>query len=147
MRASMCMLGSRPLCVGLVACLCLALLTCQAPEPEPADGRPRLLLVVVVDQLRADYLDRFDSLWTAGMRRLLDEGAVFTEAHHRHAVTHTASGHASLITGCHPRRHGIISNWWSDPDQLERVYAVDDPEHDVSPVNLLEPSPVSAWRC
>ena len=138
--------GSLPLRVGLFACLCLAVLGCPAPEPEPepepepTDGRPRLLLLVVVDQFRGDYLDRFDSLWTGGVRRLLDEGAVFTEAHHRHAVTHTATGHASLATGCHPRRHGIIANYWDDPARPDRVYSVEDPEHEVSPLSLLEPT-------
>ena len=109
--------------VTLVAALCLSLLTCR-PAPE---GSPKLLLLIVVDQFRGDYLDRFDPLWTGGVRRLLDEGVVFADAHHRHAVTHTAAGHATLVTGCHPRRHGIISNYWDDPVKRRRVYSVEDP--------------------
>jgi predicted AlkP superfamily pyrophosphatase or phosphodiesterase len=127
------------LAARLLALLCLAALGCQPPAtPPPAS--PRLLLLIVVDQFRGDYLDRFDSLWTGGLRRLLDEGVVFSEAHHRHAVTQTAPGHASLATGCHPRRHGIISNYWWEPSERRRVYAVEDPEHDVSPAQLLEPA-------
>ena len=128
---------------ALVAALCLPLVGCPAPDPEPGgepDGGPRLLLLLVVDQFRGDYLDRFDALWTGGLRRLLDEGAVFSDAHHRHSVTHTATGHASLVTGCHPRRHGIIANYWSDPTERRRVYSVDDDEHDASPARLLEPA-------
>lgn len=137
MRAGRGSLGSGRLAAALAAALLFGALGCQ-PAPQPSG--PRLILVVVVDQFRGDYLERFDSLWSGGIRRLLDEGAVFTEAHHRHAVTETAPGHASLVTGCHPRRHGIIANYWSDPAAGRRVYSVEDPEHGVSPVRLLEPT-------
>ena len=126
-------------CAAVLAVCLLPVASC-APPVAPPEGAPRLLLIVVVDQFRGDYLDRFEPLWTAGIRRLLDEGVVFADAHHQHAVTHTSSGHASLVTGCHPRRHGIIANYWFDPVQERRVYSVDDPEHGVSPVNLLEPT-------
>ncbi len=119
--------------------LVAALLGCQPAPPVP-DGEPTLALVIVVDQFRADYLERFDALFTGGLRRLVDEGAVFTDAHHRHAVTHTAPGHASLVTGCHPRRHGIISNYWIDPGERRRVYSVGDRRHGVSPARLLVPT-------
>ncbi len=126
---------------GLAATLCLSASGCLAPSPEPPPpAGPKLLLLVVVDQFRGDYLDRFESLWTGGVRRMLDEGVVFGDAHHRHAVTHTAPGHASLATGCHPRRHGIISNYWPDPVKRRRVYSVEDAEHGVSPANLLMPT-------
>ena len=124
---------------ALLAALCLPLAGCPAAPPEPTDD-PRLLLVVVVDQFRGDYLERFDALWTGGVRRLLDEGVVFTEAHHRHSATLTATGHASLITGCHPRRHGIIANYWDDVLAGQRVYSVDDVQHEVSPARLLVPA-------
>ena len=137
MRASSPTSGRDRLAAVLAAGLCLAALGCRPPPPPDA---PRLLLLIVVDQFRGDYLDRFDSLWTGGVRRLLDEGVVFAEAHHRHAVTHTAPGHASLVTGCHPRRHGVISNYWSDPAAGRRVYSVEDPQHGISPANLLEPT-------
>jgi len=125
---------------GALAALCLLLLTCLPPASEVPPAGPKLLLLVVVDQFRGDYLDRFASLWTGGVRQMLDEGVVFADAHHRHAVTHTAAGHASLATGCHPRRHGIISNYWADPVLHRRVYSVEDTEHDISPANLLVPT-------
>ena len=138
------MLLPKPLLAGVamalcLAALCFAILGC-GPPAAPPPGAPRLVLLVVVDQFRGDYLDRFAPLWTGGVRRLLDDGLVFEDAHHRHAVTHTASGHATLATGRHPRRHGIISNYWFDPLSHDRVYSVEDPRHGVSPANLLAPT-------
>ena len=125
---------------GLAAALGLAALTCRPPASEPSPGGPKLLVLVVADQFRGDYLDRFAPLWSGGVRRLLDQGVVFADAHHEHAITHTAAGHASLVTGCHPRRHGIISNYWDDPVARRRVYSVEDPKHGVSPANMLVPT-------
>ena len=98
------------------------------------------MVLIIVDQFRGDYLDRFSSLWTGGLRRLLDEGVVFADAHHRHSMTLTATGHATLATGCHPSRHGIISNYWVDPVLRRRVYSVEDQKHGVSPANLKVPT-------
>ncbi len=109
---------------------------CERPPP----GGPKLLLLIVADQFRGDYLERFAGLWNGGLKRLRDEGAVFTDAHHRHATTHTATGYATLATGCHPRRHGVIANHWVDPVERRRVYAVGDAEHGVSPARLLVPT-------
>jgi predicted AlkP superfamily pyrophosphatase or phosphodiesterase len=137
---SMRRLKGKLLILSLATAVCLSLLTCRPVPPEPPEAAPKLLLLVVVDQFRGDYLDRFESLWTGGVRRLLDEGVVFADAHHRHAVTHTAVGHASLATGCHPRRHGIIANYWDDPALGRRVYSVEDSTHGVSPDKLLVPT-------
>ena len=128
---------ARLLAALLAMTLLLPLPGCR---PRPPERAPKLLVLVVVDQLRADYLDRFDSLWTGGLRRLLDEGVVFADAHHLHHTTHTATGHASLATGCHPRRHGIISNFWEDPASRKRVYSVEDGRYGVSPKSMLEPA-------
>ncbi len=76
--------------------------------------RPRLVVLLVVDQMRADYLERFDSQWKFGFRQILDNGAVFKNAHHRHSVTITAAGHATLVTGVDPARHGIVANSFLD---------------------------------
>lgn len=85
----------------------------QANEnPAPASARPRLMILVVVDQLRADLLTRYTDLYTGGFKRLLDDGYSFTNAAHDHAVTVTAAGHATLATGVYPSRHGVISNLW-----------------------------------
>ena len=70
--------------------------------------------MVVVDQLRPAYFDRYGDLFTGGFRRLLDQGRVYVNASHDHAVTETAVGHASLVTGVYPMRHGIVANEWGE---------------------------------
>ena len=57
------------------------------PEPPP-EGSPRLVLLLVVDQMRADYLIRFGHLFEGGLARLMKDGVAFTEAHHDHSATH-----------------------------------------------------------
>jgi len=81
-------------------------------NPAPAFARPSLMVLVVVDQLRADLLTRYSDLYSGGFKRLLDNGYSFTNAAHDHAVTVTAAGHATLSTGVYPSRHGVISNLW-----------------------------------
>ncbi len=82
-----------------------------APHPLAAE-RPKLVVMVLVDQLRADLLDRYADLFTGAFKRLHDQGHNYTNATHDHAVTETAPGHATLATGVYPSRHGIISNQW-----------------------------------
>jgi hypothetical protein len=70
--------------------------------------------MVVVDQFRTPYLDRYGDLFTGGFRRLIDQGRVYVRATHDHAVTETAVGHATLSTGAYPMRHGIVANEWAE---------------------------------
>ena len=88
--------------------------------------RPRLAVVLVVDQMRADYLTRYADLYTGGLARLRRHGAWFTDGHVRHALTYTAPGHASVATGAHPARHGIVANDWFDRSAGAMVYAAED---------------------
>jgi predicted AlkP superfamily pyrophosphatase or phosphodiesterase len=124
-----------------LAWLGLALLAttgCAEPEPPPPpEDAPGLVLFVVVDQFRGDYLDRFSSLWTGALAELSQSSVVFTEAHHRHANTSTGPGHATLSTGAHPARHGIVANSWYDRETGERVYCVEDDDGEVGPGRLL----------
>jgi predicted AlkP superfamily pyrophosphatase or phosphodiesterase len=84
--------------------------TAQARRrPLPASA-PRLVVVLVVDQMRADYLDRFRGQFTGGLARLLRDGARFTEAYQDHAMTETAVGHATVLAGRNPASHGVIRN-------------------------------------
>jgi len=85
--------------------LLLALAT--APVQTP---RPTLVVVITVDQLRPDYLVRYRGQLSGGLARLLERGAVFERAYQDHAITETAVGHATLLAGRHPARHGIIRN-------------------------------------
>ncbi len=121
--------------------LLLAGCAAEAPPtttpPTPPDGTPRLILFLVVDQARYDYLERFRPLLSSGLARLLDESVVFTNAHHDHAITSTAPGHATLSTGVYPARHGIINNWWLDRATGRPTLAVGAPP---SPELLLAPA-------
>ncbi|MFG0312936.1 MAG: alkaline phosphatase family protein [Phycisphaerales bacterium] len=112
----------------LATLLALAAAGCDR-EPEPPPEPPTLVVMVTVDQLRTDLVTRYDSLFTGGLRRLLDEGLFYTGASHRHAYTSTAPGHATLATAVHPSRHGIVANTFvevGDSGQLTRRYAVED---------------------
>jgi predicted AlkP superfamily pyrophosphatase or phosphodiesterase len=73
-------------------------------------ARPRLVVLVTIDQFRADYLDRFGPQLRGGLARLMRGGAWFTDAHHDHAITETAPGHATLLAGRFPRSTGITMN-------------------------------------
>src|SRR5262245_30052606 len=97
-----------------------------APAPPPAE-KPRLVVFVAVDQMRAEYLERFKPLFQGGLKRLVDEGAVFTNAFYRHACTETGPGHSVLMSGRSPRSSGIVANDWYDRTLRHRVNVVDDP--------------------
>jgi predicted AlkP superfamily pyrophosphatase or phosphodiesterase len=90
--------------------LAVAFALTAAPACAQAPETPDLVVLITVDQLRPDYLVRYRNQFTGGFKRMLDQGAVFTNAFHDHAVTETAVGHASLLSGRFPRSVGIISN-------------------------------------
>jgi predicted AlkP superfamily pyrophosphatase or phosphodiesterase len=108
------------------------------PFPLPArPERPRLCVLIVVDQLCADALERFAPYLTEqGFRRLAREGAVFAFARHRHATTQTGPGHATIATGAYPDQHGIVGNRWIDREIGRAVYCVEDPACGRSPRSL-----------
>jgi arylsulfatase A-like enzyme len=108
-----------------------ALLAAQAASQVvvPAAPRPRLVLFVSVDQMRFDYLTRFESLYQGGFRTLLDQGAVFVNARYRHAATETGPGHSVLLSGRNARHSGIVANDWYDPLVGRFVNVVEDPVH------------------
>jgi predicted AlkP superfamily pyrophosphatase or phosphodiesterase len=79
------------------------------------DGRPKLVVILVVDQFRADYLDRYRADFKGrGFRLFLDKGAYFEDCYYDYANTKTAPGHATLGTGAYTDGHGISSNAWWD---------------------------------
>jgi predicted AlkP superfamily pyrophosphatase or phosphodiesterase len=79
--------------------------------PSPASAqRPTLVVFLTVDQMRADYLDRFGAQLTGGLRRLRDGGAVFVDGYQDHAITETAPGHAATMSGRFPVHTGIVMN-------------------------------------
>lgn len=88
-----------------------ARLGAQDNAAAPAAARPTLLVFLTVDQMRADYLtSRFGAGLTGGLKRLRDGGALFTNAHQDHAITETAPGHATTMSGRFPAHTGIIRN-------------------------------------
>ncbi|HMD32347.1 MAG TPA: alkaline phosphatase family protein [Candidatus Acidoferrales bacterium] len=92
-----------------------------------ADAPPRLVVVLVVDQFRSDYLDYYRSEFgDAGLMRLMREGAVFRECFYPYAITETGPGHATLATGTTPDRHGIGANQWFNPELGKDMYAMFD---------------------
>jgi predicted AlkP superfamily pyrophosphatase or phosphodiesterase len=97
-------------------------------------GRPRLLVLIAVDQFRADYLPWYGTQWTSGLHRLFTQGAVFARATTPWAVTRTCSGHASIGTGALPSSHGLVGNEWYDRDERAFVACTTDPA--VDPITL-----------
>jgi arylsulfatase A-like enzyme len=96
---------------AVLAASCLATLASpRATEAQAAPKKPALVVLVTIDQFRGDYLDRFGSQLTGGIARLVRGGAVFTNAHHDHAITETAPGHATLLAGRFPRSTRIMMN-------------------------------------
>src|SRR5215813_10255633 len=91
------------------------------------NARPKLIVVIVIDQFRGDYLERYqDQFGDAGFRLFLDRGAYFTDCHYNYANTRTAPGHATLFTGTYTSGHGIIANEWWDAEKKKRVTSVQD---------------------
>jgi predicted AlkP superfamily pyrophosphatase or phosphodiesterase len=127
---------------SLVALILLGWSVPLRPESNPAfPNRPKLVVVLVIDQFRYDYLMRFRPYFgPGGFNRLLDGGAVYTDCRFDYATTMTGPGHATLLTGAYPWAHGIIENNWYDRDQKREVYCVEDLSTRVV-ANQVKPSP------
>ena len=88
----------------------LAAATPVRAQSATVHSKPTLLVLITIDQFRGDYLARFAGQLTGGLARLANGGASFTNAHHDHAITETAPGHATLLSGRFPRSTGITMN-------------------------------------
>ncbi|MEP6999160.1 MAG: alkaline phosphatase family protein [bacterium] len=93
-----------------LACVVGVLAAIPAQAQTTASSKPTLVVLITIDQFRNDYLDRFGAQLTGGLARLTRGGAWFTNAHHDHAITETAPGHATLLAGRFPRSTGIMMN-------------------------------------
>ncbi|MGE5496438.1 MAG: alkaline phosphatase PafA [Syntrophothermus sp.] len=111
-------------------------------------GRPKLVVGIMVDQMRYDYLYKYQSFYgKGGFKRLINEGSNFTYAHFNYVPTSTGPGHASVYTGTTPYYHGIINNNWYDRTSKKSIYCCGDTsyktvgstsqEGEMSPLNLL----------
>ena len=115
----------------------------QAPGPRPAP-EIRLVLLIAVDQFRYDYLTRFRGEFTSGFKRLLTQGAVFTDANLEHYPTVTAIGHATMLSGATPSVSGIIGNDWFDRETGTQVQSITDTT--VKPIGAPDAATASPRR-
>lgn len=94
---------------------------------ESKQQEPKLIVGIVIDQMRYDYLTRFSERYSEnGFKRLLKNGFSIENAYYNLIPTYTAVGHASIYTGTTPDNHGIISNNWYDKFLKKTIYCVDD---------------------
>ena len=99
----------------------------QSANQASQNPRPRLVLLIVVDQFRYDYLNRFGDLFgSRGIGRLMRAGASWTEANFDHVPTFTAPGHAVFMTGASPSQTGIVANEWYERETGRKVKSTTD---------------------
>jgi arylsulfatase A-like enzyme len=122
-----------PRSIAVSECILLAVVAALIQASIPAsfasayNAHPKLVVVIVIDQFRGDYLERYrDQFGEGGFRLLLDHGANFTDCNYDYANTRTAPGHATLFTGAYSNGHGIAANEWWDPKKKKMVTSVED---------------------
>ena len=122
--------------------------TAAAPPPaRTAPAKPRLVVVLVVDQMRADYIDKFLGQWSGGLKRLVEEGAWFRDASYPYAATETCVGHSTISTGAFPATHGMVANAWWDRESQKMVTCTSDPNAtNIGYAGATVKGGDSAWR-
>ena len=134
--------------LSLALCLGTILNTSTPFSASAYNGHPKLIVVIVIDQFRGDYLERYrDQFGDGGFKLFLDHGAYFPDCNYNYANTRTAPGHSTLFTGAYSNGHGIAANEWWDPKKKRMVTSVEDDstkqvgpnpeESGASPHNLL----------
>ena len=99
----------------------------QKTKVETVSAKPKLIVGIVVDQMRYDYLTRFESKFgDGGFKRMINEGFNCKNNHFNYVPTYTGPGHASVYTGTTPKYHGIIANYWYDKEVKKDVYCAGD---------------------
>jgi predicted AlkP superfamily pyrophosphatase or phosphodiesterase len=117
------------LCFGLLAPPALAQHKSASISTAQTNGSsPKLVVVIVVDQMRGDYIERYGHQWTQGLRRLVKQGAWYPQAAYTYMNTITCAGHSTISTGSIPATHGIILNAWWDRDSAKMVSCTEDPK-------------------
>ena len=104
----------------------LGLLSVSGFQAPPAP--PKLAVILVVDQMRADYVDRFSGEWTGGLKRMVTQGAWFQQAAYPYLTTVTCAGHATISTGSFPHTHGVFQNAWWDREARKQMTCTEDPK-------------------
>ena len=124
----------------------------SAPKPAAkpvgvVPARPKLVVLLVVDQMRGDYVDKFQRQWAGGLKRLVTEGAWFREAAYPYAATETCVGHSTISTGAFPATHGMVANAWWDRDSQKMVTCTSDPKaNNIAYGGATTRNGDSAWR-
>tara|TARA_R110002020_G_scaffold230666_3_gene441580 strand:+ start:30504 stop:32234 length:1731 start_codon:yes stop_codon:yes gene_type:complete len=96
-------------------------------QTQNSQAKPKLVVGVVIDQMRYDYLSRFgDKFGEGGFNRLINDGYDCQNNHYNYIPTYTGPGHASIFTGTTPANHGIISNNWYNKFEKKQVYCAED---------------------
>ncbi|NNE32989.1 MAG: alkaline phosphatase family protein [Winogradskyella sp.] len=101
--------------------------TIQPSHTEITENKPKLIVGIVVDQMRYDYLTRFETKFgEGGFKRMMRQGFNCKNNHFNYVPTYTGPGHASVFSGTTPKYHGVISNNWYDKETNEIVYCAGD---------------------
>src|SRR3954470_22399386 len=112
-------------------------------------ARPKLVLAVVIDQFRADYLTRFESRFlparqksgaVGGFKYLMDQGAYYPLGEYQMLQCETGPGHATVLSGSYPYQSGIALNVWFDAGENRQVYCVNDLKSDLIGLAKIDPA-------
>lgn len=112
--------------------------------PPPTDDKVKLAVVIYFDQMRGDFLEKWQPLFgDGGFKRLQDEGAWFVDCHYPYGTTTTGPGHASVLAGCSGDKHGIINNNWYDRESAKTIYCAASQRYDLvpAPTDVAPPDP------
>lgn len=115
-------------CVALTLALAPTF-AAQTVQPAPRARAPKLIVLISIDQMRGDYIDKFQHQWSKGLKRLITEGAWFRQADYPYYNNVTCAGHASISTGTVPAIHGMVLNQWWERNNSRLVSCTDDESH------------------
>lgn len=110
-------------------------------------AKPKLVVMLVVDQMRGDYVDKFQGQWKGGLKRLVAEGAWFRDVAYPYAATETCVGHSTISTGAFPATHGMVANAWWERESQKMVTCTADPNvKNIGYAGMSVKGGDSAWR-
>ncbi|WP_103071043.1 alkaline phosphatase PafA [Aquimarina sediminis] len=113
--------------IFLILSVAISCISGRGQEVVRVNHSPKLVVGIVVDQMRYDYITRFyDRFGEGGFKRMINEGFNCKNNHFNYVPTYTGPGHASVYTGTTPKNHGIISNHWYDKFGKAMVYCASD---------------------
>lgn len=116
----------------LIAVLVLAstfLFPMYSQDRQIPSEKPKLIIGIVVSEMRYDYINRYwDKFGEGGFRRLAENGAFCKNAHHDYLIAESSTGFASIATGAYPDAHGIVSDFWYDRLKGQVIYSIADPD-------------------